>query len=205
MPQDLQQPPAECGTVLESLPIQRPARLELRGVELKHGADSEEYRLARQRHDSEAAAAELAELGRLLADPVVRLVTVLGAGGMGKTRLVNDFLEWATLQGADILQGRAFEAGALLPYQPLVMALRGRLEQVFQIGAPDIRNQLNARIRHDQKSLLPLAMIVLLLTLALSLRRLSGALIPLFTAGLSVVMSGTASTRCSSAPTTAVA
>jgi predicted ATPase/DNA-binding SARP family transcriptional activator len=30
---------------------------------------------------------ELAELGRLLADPDVRLVTVLGAGGMGKTRL----------------------------------------------------------------------------------------------------------------------
>jgi predicted ATPase len=31
--------------------------------------------------------AELAELGQLLADPEVRLVTVLGAGGMGKTRL----------------------------------------------------------------------------------------------------------------------
>jgi predicted ATPase/class 3 adenylate cyclase len=31
--------------------------------------------------------AELAELGRLLADPDVRLVTIVGAGGMGKTRL----------------------------------------------------------------------------------------------------------------------
>jgi predicted ATPase/class 3 adenylate cyclase len=31
--------------------------------------------------------AELVELGRLLADPGVRLVTILGAGGMGKTRL----------------------------------------------------------------------------------------------------------------------
>jgi hypothetical protein len=31
--------------------------------------------------------AELAELERLLRDPDVRLVTVLGAGGMGKTRL----------------------------------------------------------------------------------------------------------------------
>jgi predicted ATPase/class 3 adenylate cyclase len=31
--------------------------------------------------------AELAELGRLLGDPGVRLVTILGAGGMGKTRL----------------------------------------------------------------------------------------------------------------------
>jgi predicted ATPase/class 3 adenylate cyclase len=31
--------------------------------------------------------AELAELARLLADPDVRLVTILGAGGMGKTRL----------------------------------------------------------------------------------------------------------------------
>jgi predicted ATPase/class 3 adenylate cyclase len=31
--------------------------------------------------------AELAELGRLLADPDARLVTIVGAGGMGKTRL----------------------------------------------------------------------------------------------------------------------
>jgi serine/threonine protein kinase/tetratricopeptide (TPR) repeat protein len=37
--------------------------------------------------------AELAELGRLLRDPKVRLVTILAPGGMGKTRLALEFAE----------------------------------------------------------------------------------------------------------------
>jgi predicted ATPase len=53
---------------------------------------------------------------------------------MGKTRLVDDFLAWAILEDGDILKGRAFEADAGLPYQPIVMALRGRLERE---NAPD--------------------------------------------------------------------
>jgi len=32
--------------------------------------------------------AELAELGRLMADPTVRLVTIVGRSGVGKTRLL---------------------------------------------------------------------------------------------------------------------
>jgi predicted ATPase len=43
-------------------------------------------------------------------------------------------LAWAGAQGADVLQGRAFEAGGRLPYQPLVEALRSRIEQE---NAPD--------------------------------------------------------------------
>jgi predicted ATPase/DNA-binding SARP family transcriptional activator len=50
-----------------------------------------------------------------------------GEAGIGKTRLTSEFLRWATAQGADVLQGQAFEAGGRLPYQPLVEALRGRL------------------------------------------------------------------------------
>ena len=48
---------------------------------------------------------------------------------MGKTRLVEEFLGWAVLQGADVLRGRAFEAAGQLPYQPIVMALRARLKR----------------------------------------------------------------------------
>ena len=47
--------------------------------------------------------AELVELERLLSDPSVRLVTVLGAGGMGKTRLA--------LQAAEILAEKASQDG----------------------------------------------------------------------------------------------
>ena len=64
----------------------------------------------------------------------LRTVVVAGEAGMGKTRLVEEFLNWAALQGADVLQGRAFEMGGQLPYRPLVMALRTRLEQE---NAPD--------------------------------------------------------------------
>jgi DNA-binding SARP family transcriptional activator len=52
-----------------------------------------------------------------------------GEAGIGKTRLATEFLAWAVAQGAEVLQGRAFETGARLPYQPLVDALRPRLDQ----------------------------------------------------------------------------
>ncbi len=56
-----------------------------------------------------------------------QVAAILGEAGIGKTRLATAFLGWALAQGADVLQGRAFEAGGRLPYQPLVEALRGRL------------------------------------------------------------------------------
>jgi predicted ATPase len=59
------------------------------------------------------------------------LVTLIGAAGVGKTRLVNAFLEWVALDspGVEIWQGRAFETGGRLPYQPVVEALRQRLDR----------------------------------------------------------------------------
>lgn len=61
-------------------------------------------------------------------------VAVSGETGMGKTRLVDDFLAWVTLEQGDIIKGRCFESDAGLPYQPIVMALRTRLERE---NAPD--------------------------------------------------------------------
>jgi DNA-binding SARP family transcriptional activator/tetratricopeptide (TPR) repeat protein len=58
-----------------------------------------------------------------------QLVIIEGEAGIGKTRLATEFLAWAAVQGADILQGRAFEAGGRLPYQPLIEALGRRMEQ----------------------------------------------------------------------------
>ncbi|MCZ7568770.1 MAG: AAA family ATPase [Ardenticatenaceae bacterium] len=58
-----------------------------------------------------------------------QVVIIEGEAGIGKTRLATEFLSWATDQGADVLRGRAFEAGGRLPYQPLIEALRRRVEQ----------------------------------------------------------------------------
>ncbi len=56
-----------------------------------------------------------------------QLVFLRGAAGIGKTRLARKFLAWAGAQGAELLQGGAFESGSHLPFQPLVDALRQRL------------------------------------------------------------------------------
>ncbi len=60
-----------------------------------------------------------------------RVVTLIGAAGVGKTRLVEAFQEWVTLNspGVEIWQGRAFEMGGHLPYQAVIEAMRPRLEQ----------------------------------------------------------------------------
>lgn len=62
------------------------------------------------------------------------LVSLEGEPGIGKTRLAQEFLGWAIAQGADVLEGRAFETGSRVPYQALVEALRDRLDRE---NAPD--------------------------------------------------------------------
>jgi DNA-binding SARP family transcriptional activator/tetratricopeptide (TPR) repeat protein len=61
-----------------------------------------------------------------------RVVALIGAAGVGKTRLVSAFREWLVLEApeAELWQGRAFETGGRLAYQPVVEALRPRLERV---------------------------------------------------------------------------
>ncbi len=57
-----------------------------------------------------------------------QFVVLRGEAGIGKTRLAMKFLAWAGAQGAELMQGSAFESGSHLPFQPLVEALRLRLE-----------------------------------------------------------------------------
>jgi DNA-binding SARP family transcriptional activator len=58
-----------------------------------------------------------------------RVVAVVGEAGIGKTRLVEEFLRWAIAEGSEVLRGTAFEATGGLPYGPLVGALRDRVDR----------------------------------------------------------------------------
>src|SRR5207253_3527733 len=58
-----------------------------------------------------------------------QVVLLEGEAGIGKTRLATEFLSWAEMEGADVLKGRSFETGGRLPYQPVIEALRPRIER----------------------------------------------------------------------------
>jgi predicted RND superfamily exporter protein len=80
-----------------------------------------------------------------------------------------------------------FDAEAMAAIEKELSALRGTLRTVFQIGSATVRHTMTEKILHDLRHTLPLALLVLLITLAVSLKRLSGAVIPFITATLSVV------------------
>ncbi len=58
-----------------------------------------------------------------------QVVLLEGEAGIGKTRLATEFLDWATIQGADVLRGQAFESNRRRSYQPFIEALRPRIDQ----------------------------------------------------------------------------
>jgi DNA-binding SARP family transcriptional activator len=64
---------------------------------------------------------------RIAAEGQSQLVVLRGEVGIGKTRLARKFIHWVSDQGAELLQGSAFESGIHLPFQPLVEAFRQRL------------------------------------------------------------------------------
>lgn len=76
----------------------------------------------------EADARVLRDIYQAVQQGQMQVVTIQGEAGIGKTHLASAFLSWAVTQGATLLQGRAFEMGGRLPYQPLVHALSPQLE-----------------------------------------------------------------------------
>jgi DNA-binding SARP family transcriptional activator len=79
-----------------------------------------------------------------------QVVLLEGEAGIGKTRLAAAFLDWVKAQGAEVLEGRAFQTSQRLSYQPLLEALRTRLEQ-----EPDLRHWLGDPWLAELSRLLP--------------------------------------------------
>jgi len=57
-----------------------------------------------------------------------RIVLVEGEAGIGKSRLVDDFLRTVVAGGATVLRGRGYDATTAVPFAPIVDALRSGLD-----------------------------------------------------------------------------
>lgn len=64
-----------------------------------------------------------------------QVVLVEGEAGVGKTRLAEEFLRWASAEGATVLRGRGYDATDGTPFDPLVEALRAGLDAPGLAGA----------------------------------------------------------------------
>jgi len=82
---------------------------------------------------------------------------------------------------------RGFDQQADLLLKQKVDSLKADFEQVFYIGDPYVRVGLTERIKEDQKIFIPLAVALLIVTLALTLRQPQTALIPMITSAVSII------------------
>ncbi len=71
--------------------------------------------------------------------------------------------------------------------EPIVKPYEGKFLQVFQIGSPyNVMTQVD-NLTRDQESLIPLSALIVLLMLAATMGSLSGAILPMITASVSVL------------------
>ncbi len=98
----------------------------------------------------------------------------------GNTMAINVFLDTSNYQ-------RGFDAKVNAEINNIIEPLKSKFDKVFYIGDPYVRVGLTERIKADQKNIIPLAVILLVATLAITLRQLNAAFIPLLTAGLSIL------------------
>ncbi|RUM94749.1 MAG: hypothetical protein DSZ28_01570, partial [Thiothrix sp.] len=84
-------------------------------------------------------------------------------------------------------QTQGFEEQLSAALDVAIEPLKPQLEKVFHIGAPPIKSNITSQMQADQQFILPLAALVLLITLGVILRRPSALIVPLMTAGLSII------------------
>ncbi len=85
------------------------------------------------------------------------IMSIKGESGIGKTRMATEFLGWAAAHGADVLQGRAFEAGGRWPFQPLIAMLEWRRTRgMSELQEPctlfDPRNEMLDRVLIEMRT-----------------------------------------------------
>lgn len=98
----------------------------------------------------------------------------------GKVMAINVFLKTENYQ-------RGFDDKANDLINGVLEPLHDQFTNVFYIGDPYVRVGLTERIQDDQKIFIPMAVLLLVLILTITLKQPKAALIPLLTAGMSIV------------------
>ncbi len=102
------------------------------GPERPRPRSDEHYARARSLHASLIGREEewnvLVKAWKDAAKGARRIVLIEGEAGIGKSRLVDDFLRTVAAGDATVLRGQGHDATAALPFAPMVEALRGALE-----------------------------------------------------------------------------
>lgn len=70
----------------------------------------------------------------------------------------------------------------------LLEPMKSDFSIIDQIGNPYLRTQISDMMDRDQKSLIPLSVLVLFVALMLTTRSMSGAALPMLTAGMSILL-----------------
>ncbi|RLW69609.1 MAG: hypothetical protein B6D71_09595 [gamma proteobacterium symbiont of Stewartia floridana] len=82
---------------------------------------------------------------------------------------------------------RGFDEQVSLALDEAIEPLQNRFRRAFHLGDPSVRSAISEQIRSDQLLIIPLALVVLIITLAITLGNWKAPLIPLLTAGMSVI------------------
>ena len=72
--------------------------------------------------------ARLLKAWRAVSDGRGQVVVIEGEPGVGKSRLAEEFLQWAELEGATVLRAAGYDPAMGIPYAPIAEALRGVLD-----------------------------------------------------------------------------
>ena len=97
----------------------------------------------------------------------------------GKAMAVNVFLDTSDYH-------RGFDEKADQLINSVIEPLRQKVDEVFYVGDPYVRVGITERIHEDQETFIPIAIILLIITLALLLRQPKAAVVPLITASISI-------------------
>ena len=87
----------------------------------------------------------------------------------------------------EIINNPQFDHEISQSIENILQNYRNQFGNILQIGSPVIRDAITQKISQDQISIMPWSIAILVLALAIGIRSFSGAFIPIFTAGISIV------------------